>query len=403
LNLFNKKIVLSCLLVAGLAACSSTDEEIDENTYIAEVPEVDNKFKVKGLWREGVGSGVKGYYSRIKPLNAYGKVFTANRNGDAYAFDEATGDDIWEVDLSDIDGTRGFFDNKVKALINGGPIAGVNKVFYTTENGEVFALDAETGDLAWRGKVKGEIIAAPAIDTGVLVVNTASGVLKAFNANNGEEVWEVIQDVPALTLRGTSSPVISSGGVILGTPSGEVTVYILESGQQGWTAEIGEATGSTELERVIDVDSTPIIYGDKVYTVSARGNLAAVELRTGRILWKRKYSSYRNIAIDGNTIFLTDVKGHIYAIDRNDGLELWSQHSLTNRGVTGPAVNGNYIVVGDYEGYLHWINQETGEFAAQHYVDGSGVHSTPTVSKGIVYAQSRDGNLKAIKAEFPSN
>ena len=104
------------------------------------------------------------------------------------------------------------------------------------------------------------------------------------------------------------------------------------------------------------------------------------------------------ITIDGNSIFLTDAKGHVYAIDRNNGLERWGQLSLTNRGVTGPTVDGDYIVVGDYQGYMHWLDQETGDIVARHYVDGSGIFTEPTVADGVIYAQTRAGNLQAVKS-----
>lgn len=402
MNFFNKKLIAVCLIAVGLTACSSTDDDEDEGQFIvAELTEIEEQFKTETQWIKHVGGGVGDYFSTIKPYPAYGKVFTASREGDALALDELTGETIWAVDLSDLEGKRGYFDNKIQALINGGPVAGINKVFYTTENGDIFALDAETGELAWQNKIKGEIIASPALDSGFLVVNTASGILKAFNASNGEEVWQVVQDVPALSLRGTSSPKIAAGGVIIGTPSGEVSVYILEQGQQGWTVEVGEPTGSTELQRVIDVDTTPVVYGDKIYSVSSRGNLVAIELRTGRILWKRQYSSYRKVSIAGNNVFLTDVNDHIYAIDRNNGLERWGQLALSNRSVTGPVVEGNYIVVGDFQGYLHWLDQESGEIVARHYVEGSGIHTTPTVSKNVIYSQTRDGQLQAIAHADP--
>ncbi len=163
-------------------------------------------------------------------------------------------------------------------------------------------------------------------------------------------------------------------------------------GQLKW----GEPTGSTELERVIDVDSAPVVFGDKVYAVSSRGNLVAIELKSGRILWKRQYSSYRQISIYRNTIFLTNVRGHVYAIDRLNGIERWSNLELANRGVTGPAIIDGYVVVGDFEGYLHWLDQETGEIVARHEVDSSGIHATPTVVDNIIYSQSRDGDLQAI-------
>ncbi|NQZ82163.1 MAG: outer membrane protein assembly factor BamB [Colwellia sp.] len=395
-NIFNKKTLAIVLLSLGLAACSTTEDEVD-NTLPVELVKINSQFTPKVLWEKSVGDGVDDYFSRIKPIVAYDKVYSTSRNGDTLAFDLETGKQVWKVDLSNIDNGRSFFDSSKPALISGGPVAGINKIFLGSENGEVFALDAENGSLSWQGKVKGEIIAAPGIDSGILVVNSASGIMKAFNATNGEELWSIEQDIPALTLRGISSPAVASGGVIVGSADGSVSVYLLDSGQQGWSAEVGEATGSTELERVIDIDSPPLVFGDKVYIVSARGNLIALDLRSGRVLWKRQYSSYRELAISGNNIYLTDVKGHVYAIDRLNGLEKWSQLALTNRNVTGPAAVGNYVVVGDFEGYLHWLDRDTGEIVARHVVDSSGLHSTPTVANDVLYVQSRDGDLQAIK------
>jgi outer membrane protein assembly factor BamB len=390
-----KQILAIVLLSSSLFACSSSDDE-DPSTKVAELIELDNAFDVDILWDRSVGEGVSDYFSRIKPIVAYNKVYSASRMGDVIAFEKESGKKVWQADVSDINNERSFWDSRISALVAGGPIAGLNKIFIGTENGDVFALDADTGELVWQAKIKGEIITPPAIDSGILVVNSASGVLKAFDANTGDELWKVEQDVPALTLRGISAPVIASGGVLVGSGKGALGVYILEKGQAGWTTEIGEATGSTELQRVIDVDSAPVVFGDKVYAISARGNLVAIDLKSGRILWKRQYSSYRQIAVYRNDIFITSTNGHVYALNRNDGIERWSNLTLTNRSVTGPAVVGSYIVVGDFEGYLHWLDQDTGQIMSRHKVDGSGIHSTPTVVDGKMYSQSRDGDLQVI-------
>lgn len=399
--IFNKKIVNPKLFVIltiafGLFACSSSDDE-DPQDLIAELVEFEEKFTPDVIWDSSVGYGVEGHFSRIKPTLAYDKIFSASRDGDVIAFDQATGKQVWQADLSDINKERGFFDSRKSAQLAGGLTTGLNKVFIGSENGEIFALDADTGELVWQGRVKGEIINKPAVDSGILVVNSASGILKAFNATSGEELWQIEQDVPALTLRGMSEPVIASGGVLVGQANGDVSVYLLDKGQQGWSTAVGEATGTTELERVVDVDSAPVVFGDKIYSVASRGNLVSIELRSGKILWKRQYSSYRQLSISGNSIFLTNNKGHVYSINRNDGLEQWSNLTMSNRGVTGPVVYGKYIVVGDYDGYLHWLSQESGEIVARHHVDSSGIHSTPTVVKGVLYSQARNGDLEAIQ------
>lgn len=389
------KVLALLLLSSTLFACSSTDDE-DKSDLPAELTTFEQKFEPKVLWEKSVGSGSGDYFSRLKPVAVYDQVFSASRAGDVFAFDKKTGKELWHTDLSDIDNKRSFWHSRVSALLSGGPVAGLDKVFIGSENGKIYALEAKTGKLLWQASIKGEIINAPAVDSDIVVVNTAAGIMKAFNANNGEEIWQVEQDVPALTLRGISKPVIASGGVLVGTAKGGVEVYLLEKGQQGWSTDIGEATGTTELERVIDVDSAPLVFGDKIYSISSRGHLAAIELKSGRILWKRQYSSYRQMAIYRNTIFLTNLRGHVYAIDRINGIERWSNLTLANRGVTGPAIIDNYVVVGDFEGYLHWLNQETGEIVARNEIDGSGIHSTPTVVDNVLYSQSRDGDLQAI-------
>ncbi len=396
--LTNHKNILAVLLLSStLFSCSSTDEEEDASKLVAELTEINEQFEPDVLWEESVGDGSEDYFSRLKPIVAYDTVYSASRAGDVVAFDVKTGRELWNADLSDVDNERSFWDSRVSAMLAGGPVAGLNKIFIGSESGKIYALDASSGELVWQADIKGEIISAPAVDSGVVVVNSASGIMKAFNADDGEELWKVDQDVPALTLRGISQPVIASGGILVGTAKGGVNVYLLKKGQQGWSTEIGEPVGSTELERVIDVDSSPVVFGDKVYAISSQGNLAAIELKSGRVLWKRQYSSYRQISIYRNTIFLTNLRGHVYAIDRVNGIERWSNLALANRGVTGPAVIDDYVVVGDFEGYLHWLDKESGEIVARHEVDSSGIHSTPTVVGNVLYSQSRDGDLQAIE------
>ncbi|TRX53971.1 outer membrane protein assembly factor BamB [Thalassomonas sp. M1454] len=395
MKFFNKRLISAILLSSALVACSSDDE--DEAPVIAELTEIEELFEAEVVWDDSVGDGVGHYFSRLSPAIAYDKVFVSSRFGDAYAFDVNTGDELWNIDLSDIEDERGFFDDAISARIAGGAVTGYNKVIWGSENGDVFAIEEDSGKLAWRAKVSGEVISKPALDSNLVIVNTASGALVALDITSGEEVWKAEQSVPPLTLRGVSGVSASSGGAFVGLASGEVGVYILENGQQGWITEIGEPSGSTELERIVDVDVTPVIMGDKIYAISTNGNLAALDLRSGREVWKRKYSSYRQLTVAGNQIFATDTQGHVFAIDRNSGIEQWSQLAFTGRSTTGAASVGDYVVVGDFEGYLHWLSKADGSIVARHEVDSSGIYNTPLVHNGLLYVMSRDGDLEVIK------
>ena len=381
------------MLATTLFACSSDDEE--EIDPVAELTEIDELFEPEVMWSMST-DGVEHYFSRLQPAIAKDKVFVSGRTGDAYALDIATGDELWSADLSDIHGELGFFDDPIPARISGGASVGYGMVVWGSENGDVFALDMETGELVWQVQVAGEVISKPAFDSNLVIVNTAAGALVALDRDTGEQRWKVEQAVPPLSLRGVSGVATSSGGAFIGSAAGEVVVVVIENGQQGWTADIGEPSGATELERIVDVDVTPVIFGDKIYAISSNGNLAAIELRSGRVLWKRSYSSYRQLTISGNRIFATDIQGHVYAINRNSGMELWSNLLLTNRGTTGVAATDDYAVVGDFEGYLHWIDKTSGEIVARHQIDDSGIYVTPIVHENLIYAQTRDGELEVI-------
>lgn len=396
MNIFNKRLLAAVLLSSALVACSSDDDE-EEEPLFAELTELNAKFEAEVIWKDSVGDGVEHYFSRLTPTVAYDKVFSASRFGDAIAFDKKTGEKLWSIDLSDIEGTRSFFDDAISARIAGGAATGYDKVFWGSENGAVFAINQNTGELVWQANVPGEVISKPALDSNLVIINTASGALVALDHETGEEQWKAEQSVPPLSLRGASGVVVNSGGAFVGLASGDVGVFIIENGQQGWTKEIGEPSGATELQRIVDVDVTPVIASGKVYAISSNGNLAAIDLRSGRELWKRKYSSYRKLTVSGATIYATDIQGHVYAINRESGMEVWSNLELTNRGTTGAISIKDYVVVGDFEGYLHWIDKNDGSIVARHQVDSSAIYTTPVVKDGLIYVQSRDGDLEVIK------
>jgi len=399
-------LLTSCVLLSSCTTISNWFYD-EEELEIRRLKPIEAQFTPTESWSVDLGAGIGKFYSKLSPAVAYNKVFAANRQGIVSAYDQVTGKKVWSKDFAIYDekgltsGISKLWSNGVSAKIAGGVSVAYETVFFGTENGEVIALNANTGEQKWITKVKGEVLAAPAIDAGIVLINTGSGFIFALNADSGEEVWSSESDVPPLSLRGVSSPAAVNGGAIIGTATGKLIVNILETGQTAWEQVISSATGVTELERIVDIDSEPLVAGGNVYVISYDGSLAAVELRTGRVIWKREYKSYRRLSLSGSTLYLVDVNSNLYALDSRNGVELWSQGALKQRLLTGVTPVGNYLVAGDKYGYLHWFDQADGKIVARLEVGGDdedeSIYHSPTVDGDTLYTQTRDGKLVAIK------
>ncbi|GAA0367489.1 outer membrane protein assembly factor BamB [Bowmanella denitrificans] len=411
-----KPIQALCLLsVLGLSGCSIVPQWMDPTTWFADEEElkikqlkpIDAQFVPTTLWQQDVGGGVGGHFSRLKPAVAYDKVFAADRHGEVIAFDQASGKQLWQRDFARFS-DDGWFSGIARlwrsgeaARIAGGMAASYEKVYFGTENGDVIALDINTGETLWQAKVKGEVLAKPAVADGLVIVNTGAGIMFALDAESGEQQWLYESEVPPLSLRGISAPTASAGGAMVGTASGKLAVVIMENGQIAWEQAITAPTGATELDRLVDIDIEPLILGGVIYVVSFDGTLAAVELRSGRVIWKRDYRSYRRITMDANNLYVVDADSVVYGLDRRNGVELWSQNSLRGRLLTAAEPVGDYLVAGDKYGFLHWFNQSDGKLVARLDVGGDdedeGIFAAPVVDGKVLYTLTRDGQLRAVQ------
>lgn len=387
-----KNLLAAGLSLAVLSACSSSDVEEEP---VSELTEIQATVFPQISWSTSVGDGVGDYYSRLMPAVNYGKIYVADRYGDVVAFDEATGDEVWSKDFSELFRDSALSKNKGARLAAGVTVAR-NKVFVGGESGLLGALDAETGDVLWHVIAEGELLSAPTVADDLVVVNTSSGTLEAFSIDTGAKVWTYNMQLPNLTLRGTGSAAYEAGGFFVGTADGKVAVVVKSNGQAAWEQAIYNPTGGNEFTRMADVDMTPLISGENLYAVSYNGNLVSMELRTGRIVWTRKYSSFNELATAGLSVFLVDDRSRIYSVDKRNGLELWSNSTLANRTLTSPAIFNDYLVVGDFEGYLHFIDRGTGTVVGRIQVDSDGLFSQPLVVGDKIYVQGRSGKLAAV-------
>jgi len=381
-----KKLFKQALVAVGVLALLAGCASEEENVIMAPLPVVKSAFTPKTLWSASIGDGVGHYFSKLAPDYAYDKVYVASRDGLVKALDPQTGKALWTTAL----------EGDSSARLSGGVTVAFGKLFIGSENGVVTALDAESGEPLWNATIDGEVLAAPVADNNMVIVNTSRGTLIALAQDDGSQKWTISTEVPTLTLRGDSRPTAVAGGVFWGTPSGRLAAAIAERGQLIWQQPVGQPKGATEIDRLVDVDASPLVIGGTLFTVGFNGQLMAIDLRSGQPIWKRNYSATIDMATDGSRLYLVTDKDHLVAVDTRSGTELWSNTQLEHRLLTAPKMIGDYVVVGDGQGYLHWLDRNSGEFVAQQLVNNSGFAVGPLALNDGYVIVTRDGQLKKL-------
>ncbi|MCL5498892.1 outer membrane protein assembly factor BamB [Escherichia coli] len=387
-----RKLLLPGLLsVTLLSGCSLFNGEEDV-VKMSPLPTVTNQFNPSTAWSTSVGSGIGDFHSNLHPALESGVVYAADRRGTVKAVSASDGKEVWSVNLAE---KSGWFSSS-PALLSGGVTVAGGHVYVGSEKAKVYALNTNDGSQAWKTNVAGEALSRPVVSDGLVLIHTSNGQLQALNESDGAVKWTVNLDMPSLSLRGESAPATAYGAAIVGGDNGRVSAVLMQQGQMIWQQRISQATGPTEIDRLSDVDTTPVIVNGVVYALAYNGNLTALDLRSGQIMWKRELGSVSNFIVDGNRIYMIDQNDRVLALTTDGGVTLWTQSDLLHRNLTAPALYNGYIVTGDSEGYMHWINVEDGRFVAQQKVDGSGFLTDPVAADGKLLIQAKDGTLYAI-------
>ncbi|HEP0500437.1 outer membrane protein assembly factor BamB [Enterobacter kobei] len=387
-----RKLLLPGLLsVTLLSGCSLFSGEEDV-VKMSPLPTVENQFTPSTAWDVSVGNGIGDFYSNLHPAFADSVVYAADRQGTVKAVNADDGKEVWSVNLAEKDG---WFSRK-PALLSGGLTVAGGHVYVGSEKAQVYALNTSDGSIAWQTTVAGESLSRPVVSDGLVLIHTSNGQLQALNEADGLVKWTVNLDMPALSLRGESASATAFGAAIVGGDNGRVSAVLMQQGQMIWQQRISQATGSTEIDRLSDVDTTPVIVDGVVYALAYNGNLTALDLRSGQIMWKRELGSVNDFIVDGNRIYMVDQNDRLLALSTEGGVTLWTQSDLLHRLLTAPALYNGSLVVGDSEGYMHWIDPDNGRFVAQQKVDSSGFLTDPVVADGKLLIQAKDGTLYAI-------
>lgn len=378
-------IALGCLALLSLGGCGifgGDDEPIEPP---AELVEFEATLEVREAWEFRAGSGSERLGLALRPAVDGGRVYVAGRDGRVHALDLESGDQRWTTETD--------------VALAAGPAAGFGLVAVGGSDGMVIALDAGDGSVRWQAQLSGEVLASPAVTAQAVVVRSVDGYLRALALDTGEEIWAVEQRPPRLTLRGTAAPATGGGLVVTGFDNGRVAAYELRDGEQRWEQTIAIGRGRTEIERLADVDATPQIVPPDVFAVGYQGRVVSLSLETGQLLWANELSSHKGLGVDWTSLYVTTEASELVGMSRASGGELWRQDALRQRRLTAPTPHGQSVVVGDFEGWLHWLDPISGRLQARHRAGDAPFVTAPVSGGELLIAQDEEDRVYALRTE----
>lgn len=369
--------IVSLALVV-LTGCSSGNSKRAKPNELVPLTQ---KVEVQQRWRASVGSGLSSLYRVMAPVVTKTNVYAADYKGRVFAYEREEGRLSWRQSLGmELAAGVGF---------------GGNQVLLASLNGDVVALAADTGEEQWRVNIASEVLAPPQTNGAVVVVQTNDGRLFGLDAKTGESIWTFTAQLPILTLRGTAAPRVFGPNVLTGFANGKLVALSAVDGTLYWERRIARPQGRSDIERVVDIDGSPTISGQTIFATSYNGTVSALS-PGGDILWSQTASSLGAPVVIDNRVFVATAEGWLKAYAADSGLPLWENQLLSGRKLSAPQNLAGFLVVADFEGYVHVFDSETGAILDRFQVDNAGVRSPMVTDGNSVYVLGNDGNLAAI-------
>ena len=365
--------VACAMTVLTMAACSSTKDERREPTPLTEFKPV---LDVQQAWKTSVGKAGRYLFSPVAVGNA---VYAAGANGSVAKIDAQTGKDIWRVKLHD-DLSAGVGSDGTLTAVGG-------------LKGDVYVLGAD-GKQLWTAKAPGEIISPPLVGNGLVVVRTVDGQIVAFNAQTGEQKWNYRNRAVPLNLRVSSGMTFAGDAAVLaGFPGGAFAAINLQTGDNYWQTPVSYPKGVTEVERINDVTGPPTLLGSETCAVTFQGQIGCFDANSGRAVWEKAFSSTSGLAQDDRAVVAADDWSVVSAFDVSNGATLWKNDKLKNRELSVPFILGHAAVLGDYQGYVHFLSRDDGTLVARVKTDGTPITAAPVLAGETLVVLTHDGDL----------
>lgn len=370
------------LLLVLLAGCSTVSGWFGGSKTVKEESAKLTEFKERATlevrWRHDIGDAGN---NALQPVVLHDAVYAANAKGEVFRLERTTGKEVWRAD-------SGF-------TVSGGVGAGEGLVLAGGMKGDLAAF-GEDGKLRWKTRMSSEVLSAPQVADGIVVVRTGDGRIAGLSVADGKRQWLYERATPALIVRSHAGVTIGRGVVYAGFAGGKLAAIGLANGIVVWESAVSQPRGSTELERISDITSLPVADDEQVCAVSFQGRVACFDIAQGNLLWSRDLSSDKGMTLLGKYLYVTDASGTVSALDKSSGSSLWKNDQLARRHVSTPYVLGNYVAVGDYEGYLHVLSRDDGSLAARLKTDGGSILAAPVELDGGLLVQTHNFGLYSV-------
>ena len=374
-----------------LGGCSTIGQVLGTNTSrpipLKPLKEITTPtINAKKLWEVRTGSAMG--ETKIRPYIDASTVYIAGGTT-ASAWQKTSGALQWKANIGEI----------ITAGINGSSAKNSSgqQVFLGTNNGNAISLDAKTGKVLWIERLSSEVLSVSPSQNGRVAFRTVDGKLHGLSSSTGELIWQQTQASPTLTLNGASVPILIGPLVVAGFDNGKIAAYQFQNGQKAWDVTVAKAHGSTDLDRIIDIDGKIMSLGNALFAASLNGNMNGIDLAKGATAWTNRFSTSTGVNVNSEGLYSSDSKGNIWKISPQTGEPMWKMDDLQRYHPTLPALAGNsLLVIGDKKGNIHWVNSKTGLIVARNKGDAAGYSVEPKIVGKHAYMLGKSGVLSKL-------
>ena len=368
-------IISSCSSMDGLRFWKSDEIDPDEPK---ELVAFSNQKNIVIEWKNSFKG--ENEIGNFLPDFSAQNLFFSDASGNVSSINASTGDRNWSIELN---------------FLASGTSAGFGLVVVSDIDGNVIAVNQNDGSKLWSTNVKGEVLSKVAIDAKIVVVKTGSGELLGLDKENGEILWSYRSKLPLLTVRGSSSPVIVDDLVYVSFDNGRLGVFELNSGFQVWDGAISYVKGVSELENLIDSDSSPVVDGGLIYTTNYQGNLNIFDTAQKRSVWSYETSSFYSPIVSRGMLTIVEANSGLRSFALKTLQESWTNEDYINRDLSNAVSYKGSLVVGDFEGYVHVIDTLNGKTIGRKKISRKPIKSILSRSDSL-YIIDEAFNLHSI-------